>query len=183
MASKIYQQHSKKTKIFYTIVPCSLGYLLVATTDKGICAIKLGDNSEELVKILADQFNQATIIRDDKSHQDWIEQILNFIAGKESNLDLPIDIHGTAFQQQVWQALRNIPPGETRTYQEIAEDLGKPKATRAIGNACGANPIPLIIPCHRVVCSDGSLGGYHWGIGRKQKLIEREAKKDPSSKT
>ena len=177
MTPKIYQQHGNKTKIIYTIISCNLGYLLVATTDKGICAIKLGDRPEELVKTLTEEFKQATIIRDDQTHKDWIEKILNFIAGKESDPDLPLDIRGTVFQQQVWQALQNIPYGETRTYREIARDLGKPQATRAIGNACGANPIALIIPCHRVVRSDGSLGGYRWGIERKQKLIEGETKK------
>ena len=174
LGCKIHQQQSNKTKIVYTIVSCDLGYLLVATTDKGICGIKLGDHAEELVKILAKEFKQAIIIRDNNSHQDWVKKILNFIAGEEYDLNLPIDIRGTEFQQQVWQALQNIPYGETRTYQEIANDLGKPKAARAIGNACGANPIALIIPCHRVVCTDGSLGGYYWGIERKQKIIERE---------
>ena len=174
MKPKIYQQQDKKTKIFYTIISCDLGYLLVANTDKGICKIKLGDRAEPLIKTLTEECNQATIIRDHKKHQNGIEKIKNFLAGKEFDLDLTLDICGTAFQKQVWQALQNIPYGETRTYQEIANDIGKPKATRAIGNACGANPIALIIPCHRVVCSDGSLGGYHWGIKRKQKLIDRE---------
>ncbi len=176
MTAKIYQQQSPKTKIFYTIVHSDLGYLLVATTDKGICSLKIGDHAENLVKILADEFNQATIIYDDKSYQNWLEKILDFVAEKKYNLDLPIDIHGTDFQKKVWQALQNIPYGETRTYQEIANELGKPKANRAVGNACGANPIALIIPCHRVVCSDGSIGGYHWGIERKQKLLAREKK-------
>ena len=174
MISKIYPQQKKKTEIFYTIISCDLGYLLVANTDKGICKLKLGDRAKPLVKILAEECNQATIIRDNKSSQNWIEKIENFLVGKEYDLDLPLDICGTEFQRQVWQALQNIPYGATRTYQEIANDLGKPKATRAIGNACGANPIALIIPCHRVVCSDGSLGGYHWGIERKQKLLDRE---------
>ena len=182
MTPKIYQQHGKKAKIIYTIASCNLGYLLVATTDKGICAIKLGDTPVELIKILAEEFNQATIIRDDSSYKHWIETILSFIAGKKSNPNLPLDIRGTAFQQQVWQALQNIPYGETTTYTEIAKEIGKPKATRAIGNACGANPIALIIPCHRVVRSDGSLGGYRWGIERKQKLIQQETQKgEPSN--
>ncbi len=176
MTAKIYQKQSMKTKIFYTIAHCDLGYLLVATKDKGICSLKIGDRVENLVKILANEFNQATIIWDDESYQNWLEKILNFVAGKDYNLELPIDIRGTDFQKKVWQALQNISYGETRTYQEIANELGKPKANRAVGNACGANPIALIIPCHRVICSDGSLGGYHWGIERKRKLIEREKK-------
>jgi AraC family transcriptional regulator of adaptative response/methylated-DNA-[protein]-cysteine methyltransferase len=174
MTPKTYQQQGQKTPIVYSVVTCSLRYLLVATTNKGICAIKLGDRPQELIKILTDEFQQATIIRDDQNHQDWIKKILNLITGKNPDPDLPLDIRGTAFQQQVWQAIRKIPYGETRTYNEIAQDLGKPTANRAIGNACGANPVALIIPCHRVVRNDGSLGGYRWGIERKQKLIEQE---------
>jgi AraC family transcriptional regulator, regulatory protein of adaptative response / methylated-DNA-[protein]-cysteine methyltransferase len=186
MTPKIYQQQGKTIQITYTVVDCSLGYLLVATTDKGICSVKLGDRPKELIKILTDEFQQATIIRDDQNHQDWIKKILNLITGTESDPDLPLDIRGTAFQQQVWQALQKIPYGAIRTYTDIAQDLGKPKAVRAIANACGANPVALIIPCHRVVRNDGSLGGYRWGIERKQKLIEQENLKlinnTPSSK-
>ena len=176
MTPKVYQQGGSKTKIIYTIVNCSLGYLLVAATNQGICAIKLGDCPEELTRVLLSEFERAEVIRDDQIYQNWIEQILNFIAGKEPNLDLPLDIRGTAFQQQVWQALQQIPYGETRTYSDLAKDLERPKATRAIGNACGANPIALIIPCHRVIRSDGRLGGYRWGIERKQKLLARESR-------
>ncbi|MGL4881061.1 MAG: methylated-DNA--[protein]-cysteine S-methyltransferase [Waterburya sp.] len=189
MTPKVYQQQGKTIQITYTVVDCSLGYLLVATTDKGICSVKLGDRAceaavgiaypkgnrpESLIQSLTEEFKQATIVRDDQSHQNWIKKILNLITGTESDPDLPLDIRGTAFQQQVWQALQKIPYGETRTYTEIAQDLGKPKAVRAIGNACGANPVALIIPCHRVTRNDGSLGGYRWGIERKQKLIEQE---------
>jgi AraC family transcriptional regulator, regulatory protein of adaptative response / methylated-DNA-[protein]-cysteine methyltransferase len=174
MTPKTYQQQGQKTQIISSVVACSLGYLLVATTAKGICSVKLGDRPKELIQTLTEEFQQATIIRDDQRHQDWIKKILNLITGTESNPDLPLDIRGTAFQQQVWQALRKIPYGETKTYSEIAQDLGKPKAVRAIGNACGANPVALIIPCHRVVRNDGSLGGYRWGIERKQQLIEQE---------
>jgi AraC family transcriptional regulator, regulatory protein of adaptative response / methylated-DNA-[protein]-cysteine methyltransferase len=174
MTPKIYQQQGKTIQITYTVVDCSLGYLLVATTDKGICSVKLGDRPKELIKILTDEFQQATIIRDDQRHKDWIKKILNLITGTESDPHLPLDIRGTAFQQQVWQALQKIPYGAIRTYTDIAQDLGKPKAVRAIANACGANPVALIIPCHRVVRNDGSLGGYRWGIERKQKLIEQE---------
>ena len=175
MTPKKYQQHGAGTKITYSIVNCDLGYLLVATTEKGICTVELGDRPEELVENLAREFKRATLIRDDLQHREWIEKILESIRG--TDLDLPLDIRGTAFQQQVWQALQNIPYGETRTYREIANELGKSKATRAIGNACGANPIALVIPCHRVMRSDGSLGGYRWGVERKQQLIEIEQQK------
>ncbi len=120
------------------------------------------------------EFQQAHIIRDDKSHKDWIQSILDLIAGDETHLDLPVDIRGTAFQKQVWQALQKIPYGETRTYADIAFDISKPRAVRAVGNACGSNPIAVVVPCHRVLQSDGSLGGYHWGIERKQKLLLQE---------
>ena len=182
MTPKTYQKHGLATEIVYSIVTCDLGYLLVATTDKGICAVKIGDQlslalrdrKKDLIETLIQEFDRATIIHDDLNCKDWLESILNLIAGKEAHHDLPLDIRGTSFQQQVWQELQKIPYGETRTYGEIANNLGKPKATRAIGNACGANPVALIIPCHRVVRSDGSLGGYRWGIKCKQKLLDRE---------
>lgn len=162
-------------EISYTIIPCVLGYLMVSTTEKGICAVNLGDREDELEKTAIDRFIQARIKRDDRKHQDWIEPILNFLAGSKSDLNLPLDIQGTTFQKQVWQALQTIPYGATRTYAEMARDLGKPKAARAVGNACGANPTALVIPCHRVLKSDGSLGGYHWGVDRKQQLLRQES--------
>lgn len=174
MTPKTYQKHGLATEIAYSIITCDLGYLLVATTDKGICAVNIGDRQRVLIKTLTEEFNEATIIRNDSDFQDWIGFILNLITGKEANCNLPLDIRGTSFQKQVWQELQKIPYGETRTYREIANNLGKPKATRAIGNACGANPVAIIIPCHRVIRSDGSLGGYRWGIERKQKLLNKE---------
>lgn len=174
MTPTAYQNEGKAIKITYTVVSCMLGYLLVATTEKGICAVKLGDDANKLEALLFQEFKQAQIIHNDFVHKDWIEQILSFIATDETHLDLPLDIRGTAFQKQVWQALQKIPYGETRTYQEIAREIGQPKAVRAVANACGANPTALIIPCHRVVRSDGGLGGYEWGVERKQKLQENE---------
>ena len=161
--------------INYTIVPCSMGYLLVAITEKGICSVKLGDTREELESILYKQFHQAKLIFDSDIHQDCVEAILNFIDGKQPHLDLPLDVKGTAFQKQVWQALQKIPYGETSTYKDIANQINKPSSVRAVGNACGANPTALIVPCHRVVKNDGSLGGYRWGIDRKRKLLDRES--------
>ncbi len=183
MTPKTYQQAGKTISIVYAIAPCPLGYLLVATTEKGICAVKLGDEAAKLEQILNQEFHQAHIMRDDHTHKEWIQAILDLIAGDETHLDLPLDVRGTAFQKQVWQALQKIPYGETRTYTDIACDIAKPHAVRAVGNACGANPIALIVPCHRVLRSDGSLGGYHWGIERKQKLLMQESKllKDDSN--
>jgi AraC family transcriptional regulator of adaptative response/methylated-DNA-[protein]-cysteine methyltransferase len=160
--------------INYTIIPCSLGYLLIATTKKGICSVKFGDTKEELESILYKQFHQTELIFDSKTHQDWIKAILNFIDGNQPHLDLPLDVRGTAFQKQVWQALQKIPYGETSTYKNIANQINKPASVRAVGNACGANPTALIVPCHRVVKNDGSLGGYRWGIERKRTLLNRE---------
>ena len=183
MTPKTYQQAGKTISIVYAIAPCPLGYLLVATTEKGICAVKLGDEADKLEHILNQEFHQAHIIRDDHTHKEWIQAILDFIAGGETHLDLPLDVRGTAFQKQVWEALQKIPYGETRTYTDIACNIAKPQAVRAVGNACGANPIALIVPCHRVLRNDGSLGGYHWGIERKQKLLTQESKflKDDSN--
>ncbi|MBG1270557.1 bifunctional DNA-binding transcriptional regulator/O6-methylguanine-DNA methyltransferase Ada, partial [Nostoc sp. WHI] len=177
MTPKTYQQAGKTILIVYAIASCPLGYLLVATTEKGICAVKLGDEANKLEHTLLEEFNQADIVRNDQIHKEWIQAILDFIAGDETHLDLPLDVRGTAFQKQVWQALQKIPYGETRTYTDIACDIAKPQAVRAVGNACGANAIALIVPCHRVLRSDGSLGGYHWGIERKQKLLIQESAK------
>jgi AraC family transcriptional regulator of adaptative response/methylated-DNA-[protein]-cysteine methyltransferase len=177
MTPKTYRCSGKGMHITYTIVPCSLGYLLVATTEKGICAVKLGDEIDELERILLNEFNQAQILRDDNLHRHWLQTILNFITGDELHLDLPLDIRGTAFQKQVWQALQKIPYGETRTYADIAREIGKPEAVRAVGTACGSNPTALIVPCHRVLRTDGTLGGYHWGIERKEKLLAQEVKR------
>ncbi|MEL6164488.1 MAG: methylated-DNA--[protein]-cysteine S-methyltransferase, partial [Cyanobacteria bacterium J06628_3] len=157
------------------IVPCSMGYLLVATTEQGICSVKLGDTKEDNNSILYQDFYQAELIFDSETHQNWIKSILNFIDGNEPHIDLPLDIRGTAFQKQVWEALKKIPYGETCTYKDIANQIDKPQSVRAVGNACGANPVALIVPCHRVVKNDGGLGGYRWGIERKKKLLNQES--------
>ncbi|NMF66153.1 bifunctional DNA-binding transcriptional regulator/O6-methylguanine-DNA methyltransferase Ada [Brasilonema octagenarum] len=181
MTPKTYRCSGKGIHITYTVVPCYLGYLLVATTEKGICAVKLGDEADELERLLLSEFNQAQIVRDDDMHRDWVQTILDFVKGDIAHIDLPLDVRGTAFQKQVWQALQNIPYGETRTYTDIASEIGKPQAVRAVGSACGANPTALIIPCHRVLRTDGNLGGYHWGIERKQKLLAQEAQQNDKS--
>ncbi len=177
MTPKKYQQAGKGINITYTIELSTLGYLLLGMTEKGICSVKLGDNIGELEHLFYQEFHQANIQRDDSTYRDWVQVILNFIVGSEPHLDLPLDIRGTAFQIQVWQTLQKIPHGETRTYKEIASEIGTPNAVRAVGTACGANPVALIIPCHRVLRSDGSLGGYEWGLERKKQLLETERKK------
>ncbi|MEL6457449.1 MAG: bifunctional DNA-binding transcriptional regulator/O6-methylguanine-DNA methyltransferase Ada [Cyanobacteria bacterium J06621_15] len=175
MTPDTYRKGGKNMIINYTIVPCSMGYLLVATTEQGICSVKLGDTKEELESVLYQDFYQAELIFDSETHQNWIKSILNFIDGNEPHIDLPLDIRGTAFQKQVWEALKKIPYGETCTYKDIANQIYKPQSVRAVGNACGANPVALIVPCHRVVKNDGGLGGYRWGIERKKKLLNQES--------
>lgn len=174
MTLKLDRQHNQKTEIVYSIVDCDLGYLLLGNTFRGICAVKLGDRAVDLVQTLNQEFGSAANIREDRQHPEWINQILDTIKGREKDLNFPLDIRSTPFQKQVWQTLQKIPYGETRTYKEVAQELGKPQATRAVGNACSANPVALLIPCHRVLRSDGSLGGYRWGIERKQKLLAIE---------
>lgn len=174
MTPQCYQRNGFGTTITYTVVSCTLGQLLVAMTDKGVCAVKLGDDAGELESLLLAEFSAARIARDDDAHKDWVQAILGFIAGREPHLDLPLDVRATAFQRQVWQALQRVPYGQTRTYAHIARDIGQPNAVRAVAQACGANPTALVVPCHRIVRSDGSLGGYHWGVERKRKLLEAE---------
>ncbi|MEA2735849.1 MAG: AraC family transcriptional regulator, partial [Humisphaera sp.] len=157
--------------IRFSVGECSLGSILVAVSEVGICAISLGDDPEELVKWLQDRFRKAEFIGGDKEFEKLVGRVIAFVERPAIGLKLPLDVRGTAFQQRVWQKLSEIPCGTTRTYSDIAAELGKPKSTRAVGQACGANPIAVAIPCHRVVRTDGSLSGYRWGIARKAKLL------------
>lgn len=177
MTPRSYQQAGSGQHITFTVAPSSLGQLLVATTERGVCAVKLGDDAGALEAILRSEFSAAYMVRDDAAHRDWVDAVLAFIAGREPRLDLPLDVRATAFQKQVWDALQRIPYGETRSYADVAEAIGQPKAVRAVAQACGANPTALIVPCHRVVAKDGSIGGYHWGVDRKRRLLQQEAEK------
>lgn len=174
MTPTTYQRGGQATAIAYTITPCSLGFLLVAATAKGICAVRLGDTSPQLEASLRMEFRSATIERDDVELSQWVEQLLAYLAGQQPHLDLPLDIRATAFQRQVWQALQAIPYGSTRSYSRVAQAIGNPSASRAVARACASNPVALIIPCHRVVREDGNLGGYRWGVERKQALLHQE---------
>ncbi len=158
----------------FTIGHCSLGFVLVAASDAGICAITLGDDADALVDDLRDRFPGAELIAEEKDLQERIETVIELVEYPQITFDLPLDIRGTAFQQRVWTALRQIPAGQTATYSEIAERIGSPQSVRAVAQACGANPIAIAIPCHRVVRTDGSLSGYRWGTQRKVALLERE---------
>ena len=162
--------------INYTIVASPLGRLLVAVTQRGVCAVRMGDTDAALEKDLRVEFPAATILRNDSALREPVQKILNHLTNKEPQLNLPLDIRATAFQRQVWEQLRAIPYGQTVSYGEVAKALGKPGAVRAVGRACATNPVALVIPCHRVVREDQSLGGYRWGLERKQKLIDRERK-------
>jgi AraC family transcriptional regulator, regulatory protein of adaptative response / methylated-DNA-[protein]-cysteine methyltransferase len=163
------------TTIRFAVGECSLGSILVAATDKGVCAISLGDEPQALVRALQDRFPRATLIGGDKGFEQLVAKVIGFVEAPALGLDLPLDVRGTAFQQRVWKALREIPVGATTTYTDIAKRIGVPEAVRAVGAACGANTIAVAIPCHRVVRTDGGLAGYRWGVERKRALLAREA--------
>jgi AraC family transcriptional regulator of adaptative response/methylated-DNA-[protein]-cysteine methyltransferase len=169
-----YRRGGRGVRISYTIAGCLLGRLLVGGTSKGICSVRLGDSDAELEANLRSEFSSADITRDDGALNGWVEQLLNHLAGIRPHLDLPLDVQATAFQWSVWEKLREIPYGSTRSYSEVAREMGRPTATRAVARACATNPVALVIPCHRVVREDKSLGGYRWGIERKEKLLDHE---------
>ncbi|BDI28694.1 AraC family transcriptional regulator [Capsulimonas corticalis] len=161
--------------IRFAIGESSLGPILVAATDKGVCAILMGDDPEALARDLQDRFPKAQLIGGDQEFETTVAQVVRLIETPARGLDLPLDIRGTAFQQQVWQALREIAPGSTASYADIAARIGKPKAVRAVAQACASNAIAVAIPCHRIVRTDGELSGYRWGVERKRALLDREA--------
>jgi AraC family transcriptional regulator, regulatory protein of adaptative response / methylated-DNA-[protein]-cysteine methyltransferase len=161
-------------KIRFAVGETFLGDVLVAATDKGVCAIMLGDDADDLAKALQDRFPRAELVGGDAKFERMVATVVGLVEAPGQNLDLPLDIRGTAFQQRVWQALRAIPSGRTASYAEIAQAVGHPKAARAVAQACAANPLAVAIPCHRVVRTDGGLSGYRWGVERKRKLLERE---------
>jgi AraC family transcriptional regulator of adaptative response/methylated-DNA-[protein]-cysteine methyltransferase len=166
---------SRKTAaIRYTLVPCSLGRLLLAGTDEGVCAVYLGDSDEPLERELNRGFPSATLSREDAGLLPWAEAVRSSLEDGQAPLDVPLDARGTVFQWSVWRQLLLIPRGTTRTYQQIAKALGQPTAARAVARACATNPVSVVIPCHRVIRGDGDLGGYRWGLHRKQALLDRE---------
>jgi AraC family transcriptional regulator of adaptative response/methylated-DNA-[protein]-cysteine methyltransferase len=174
MTPATYARGGRGVAIRYAVVPCPLGALLVAATERGICRVALGGAAAELEAGLRHEFPAAQIRRDREARGRWIAAILRHLDGQEPHLDLPLDIRATAFQRQVWEALRRIPYGHTRSYAEVARTIGRPSSTRAVARACACNPAALLIPCHRVVRTDGQLGGYRWGVDRKEALLERE---------
>ncbi|MBI3804180.1 MAG: bifunctional DNA-binding transcriptional regulator/O6-methylguanine-DNA methyltransferase Ada [Nitrospirae bacterium] len=160
--------------IRFAVGECSLGAILVAATPQGICAILLGDDPNLLLHDLQDRFPKAALIGGDADFEQSVAKVVAFVEAPAIGLDLPLDVRGTAFQQRVWQALREIRAGDTASYTEIAARIGSPKAVRAVAQACASNPIAVAIPCHRVVRNDGALSGYRWGVERKRALLARE---------
>ena len=177
MAARAYRAKGKGIAISYAIFPSPLGYILLASTGHGLCSVKLGDKPATLAKLLEKEFSEAELKEDRRALKDAKERVQAFLSGDATLTRLPLDIRGTVFQQRVWAELRQIPRGETRTYKQIAAAIGAPKAVRAVGSACGANPVALVIPCHRALRTDGGLGGYAWGVKRKSSLLELEGKR------
>jgi len=175
MTPATYSRGGRGMRIGYTISPSPMGRILVAATERGVCAVYLGHADAELLARLGREYPQAHIARDAKKVSRWVRQIVRHLAGRSPELNLPLDIQGTLFQRKVWDALRRIPYGETRTYTDIARQLGQAEARRAVARACATNPVSLVIPCHRVVRSDGALGGYGGGgVKRKGALLDAE---------
>ena len=176
MTPAAYGRGGRGMRIAYTVQPCDLGRVLVAATNRGIAFISMGDKDAPLESALLDEYPAAEITRDDRAAKPFAAPVLRAIREGRPDHALPVDVLATAFQARVWQALREIPRGETRSYTEVARAIGRPKAARAVAMACAANPTPLVVPCHRVVHADGTLSGFRWGVGRKKKLLEREKK-------
>jgi len=175
MTPSIYRTGGARTEIRFAVGECSLGSILVAQSDRGICAILLGDAPDALARDLQDQFPQANLAGGDADFEQLVSKVVGFVEAPALGLDLPLDVRGTAFQQRVWQALRKIPTGSTASYTDIAKLISSPNSVRAVAQACAANVLAVAIPCHRVVRNDGALSGYRWGVERKRILLEREA--------
>lgn len=174
MTPGTYRRGGAGARIHYTITNCVLGPVLIAATDRGLCAVRFGDAAPPLVADLNREFPFADVREDAPAMVQLARQVVEVIDGQPPHPDIPLDIRGTAFQSKVWEALRRIPRGETRTYAQVAAAVQQPKAVRAVARACAENPVAVIVPCHRVVRTDGSLGGYRWGIARKEELLRRE---------
>ena len=181
MTPATYRQGGKGMDIQYTISDSPLGRLLVAATDKGVSAVYIGDRDAALKSSLEKEYPSATLTENKNGMKKWVGSIVDHLRGHEPHLDLPTDVQATAFQRRVWEELRRIPYGATRTYSEVAKAIGKPRAIRAVARACATNPTSIVVPCHRVVRSDGSLTGYRWGVARKEALLKHESESRTSS--
>jgi len=174
MTPATYRKGGRRMSIGYTVANCPLGRVLVAATERGVCMVSLGDADAVLEAALVSEYPNAEIHRDAPELAKWVKAILSNLNGHERRLDLPLDVEATAFQRRVWQELRRIPYGRTRSYTEVARAIGRPRAVRAVARACATNPVSIVVPCHRVVREDGNLAGYRWGLTRKAALIEAE---------
>ncbi len=176
MPPAVYARGGAGMKINFTVAVCKLGFLLVAATERGLCSVQLGNSECELRIKLFDEFPASQIEKDDSVLGEWTKAILRYLDNEQKELNLPLDVRETAFQRRVWTELRKIPYGETRSYSDIARAIERPTAARAVARACATNPVALVTPCHRIVRENGAMGGYRWGIERKQKLIAQELK-------
>ncbi len=174
MTPATYGRAGRGASVRYTVAPCPFGYMLVATTDRGVCAVQLGESERKLRSSFLQEYSEADVRRDDQDLDVFVRILLDHLKGEHPHLDLPLDIRATAFQWRVWQELRTVPYGDRRSYSEIAQQIGKPKAVRAVAGACASNPVALVVPCHRVVRKDGDPGEYRWGATLKRKVLERE---------
>jgi AraC family transcriptional regulator of adaptative response/methylated-DNA-[protein]-cysteine methyltransferase len=175
MTPASYRRGGGGETIHYDIVPCRLGRALIAATAAGVCAVSLGDRDSSLEAALAAEFPLAERVRKPAAIAPFVARVRGVVDGEPPTAELPLDARGTVFQARVWAALREIPRGEQRTYAEVARRIGRPKAVRAVASAIAANPLAVVVPCHRVLRSDGGLGGYRWGVARKRRLLERES--------
>ena len=174
MTPATYRKGGAGMNIHYTIVDSPLGRLLVGGTNRGISALYLGESDARLESALRKEYPRANIQRDRNGLESSVSKILDHLRGREPHLDLPTDVQATAFQRRVWEELRRIPYGKTKTYSEVARAIGQPTAIRAVARACATNPVSVVVPCHRVVREDGNLAGYRWGLDRKQALLQNE---------
>jgi AraC family transcriptional regulator of adaptative response/methylated-DNA-[protein]-cysteine methyltransferase len=175
MRASDFRAGGTNVEIRFAVGQCSLGAILVAQSERGVCAILLGDDPDKLARELQDQFRNATLIGGDSHFEQLVAQVVGFIEAPSLGLNLPLDVQGTAFQERVWRALREIPAGKTVSYSQVAARIGQPKAVRAVAQACATNCLAVAIPCHRVVRRNGELSGYRWGVERKRELLKREA--------
>src|ERR1700730_1722804 len=174
MTPAAYQKGGKGMKLNYTIAKSPLGKVLVAATQRGVSAVYLGGAEQALLAELREEYPRAEIAPAKEAYQQWVGEIVRQIEGKPASVELPLDVQGTAFQRRVWQELQRIPRGTTRTYTQVAQSLGQPRAVRAVARACATNPVSIVVPCHRVIRGDGTLAGYRWGLSRKEQLLAAE---------
>lgn len=168
------QPHAFDSHIHFAIADSSLGKVLVAKSDKGICSVMIGDDEQQLIAELGSQFKQQKTVESFRKTNLALQQVVSHIEKPHTNFSAALDMHGTDFQKTVWQTLKKIPHGETVTYKQLAAKIGQPEAIRAVANACGANKLAVLVPCHRVIGHDGQLTGYRWGVERKQQLLALE---------